>query len=182
MEALVTKPNPTKIATKWALIYTLTAIVFTYIFQFMNLEQKSPIQYLVYIPFIAFLMLTQKEFKDSLGGYITFGTAFSAGFRYAIFVGLFLGVFMAIYLWILSPEVLDKSLEASRAEMEKREMSEAEIEKAMGIAKMIGPWAAAFVSAIIYAIAGAIVALIGASIFKKERSPFDIANDAVDPE
>lgn len=175
-------PNPTKVATKWALIAALTNIVVTYIFEFANLDQNSPIKYLSFVPFVAFLFLAQKEFRDISGGYMTFGTGFSTGFRYSIFTGLVVGVFIAIYLWILSPDVLEKSIEASRGEMEKRNMSDADIEKAMGITKMIGPWAAAFGVAVMDAIIGAIISLIGASIFKKERSPFDIANDAVDPE
>lgn len=178
----VLPPNPTKVATKWALINALVAIIFTYVFHFMDIDQKSPVQYITYIPFIAFLFLTQKEFKDELGGFITFGKAFSAGFRYALFTGLVIGVFLALYLWILNPEALEKSLEASRTQMEERDMSSAEIDKAMGIARTLGPWIGGFFAAVIYAIVGAIIALIGAAIFKKERSPYDIVDSAVDPE
>ncbi|PJJ79289.1 DUF4199 domain-containing protein [Mucilaginibacter auburnensis] len=178
-QAAVT-PNPTKVATKWALISTLTNIVLTYVFEFMNLDQQSPIKYLSFLPFIIFLFLAQKEFRDTTGGgYMTFGTGFSTGFRYSVFTGLLLGVFIAIYLWILSPEVLEKSLEASRAQMEARGMSDAEIERSMGIANKIGPWAGGFFSALMYTIVGALLSLIGAAIFKKERSPLDTA---VDPE
>jgi len=178
-QELVLPPNPTKVATKWALIATLTNIVLTYVFEFMDLDQNSPVKYVSFLPFVIFLFLAQKEFKDISGGYMTFGTGFSAGFRYSVFTGLLIGVFIAIYLWILSPEVLEKSLEASRAQMEEREMSSAEIEKAMGIAHSIGPWMGAFFSALLYTIVGAVLALIGAAIFKKERSPLDTA---VNPE
>lgn len=178
----VLPPNPTKVATKWAVINALVAIVFTYVFHFMNIDQKSPVQYITYIPFIAFLLLTQKEFKDELGGFITFGKAFSAGFRYALFTGIIIGVFIALYLWILNPEALEKSLEDSRTQMEARDMSGAEIEKAMGIARTLGPWIGAFFAAVVYAIVGALIALIGAAIFKKERSPYDLVDEAVDPE
>ena len=33
--------NPTKVATKWAVIYVITGIVITYVFQFLNVDQNS---------------------------------------------------------------------------------------------------------------------------------------------
>ena len=176
-------PNPTKVATKWALINALVCIILTYVFYFLNVEQGSAIQYLSFIPFIAFLFLTQKEFKDQLGGFITFGQGFSAGFRYSLFTGLIIGVFTILYMWILNPEVLEKSIEVARAEMEAKDnMSSADIDKALGYTRSLGPWIGGFSVAVFYAIAGAVVALIGAAIFKKERSPYDLVQDAVDPE
>ncbi|HEY9535779.1 MAG TPA: DUF4199 domain-containing protein [Mucilaginibacter sp.] len=178
---LVTKPNPTKLATKWALINVLLAIVTTYAFELFNADPNSPFKYLGYIPFIAFLFLTQKEFRDSLGGFMNFGDAFSAGFRYSMFVGLMMAVFIFLYLKVLSPDFFDKSLEMSRAQMEAKNMSDAQIEKAMGMAKSWGPLFAAFATALTYPIFGAIVSLIGAAIFKKERTARDLVDDAIDP-
>ncbi len=173
--------NPTKVATKWALINALTAIVITYAFEFLNIDPNSPLKYLTYIPFIAFLFITQKEFKDEIGGFITFGEGFSAGFRYALFTGLVIAVFVYLYCAVLSPAVFDKALEASRAKMEAQNMSSEQIEKGMGIAKKWGPLMGAFGTAVVYPIIGAIISLIGAAIFKKERSPYDIVENAVDP-
>ena len=182
MEQSALPPNPTKVATKWALINALVCIILTYVYYFLNIEQGSAIQYLSFIPFIAFLLLTQKEYKDQLNGFITFGQGFSAGFRYALFTGLVIGVFTIVYLWILNPEALEKSMEVARADMEAKDMSSADIDKALGITKSLGPWIGGFSVAVFYALVGAIIALIGAAIFKKERSPFDIAEEAVDPE
>ena len=182
MEQSALPPNPTKVATKWALINALVCIILTYVYYFLNIEQGSAIQYLSFIPFIAFLLLTQKEYKDQLNGFITFGQGFSAGFRYALFTGLVIGVFTIVYLWILNPEALEKSMEVARADMEAKDMSSADIDKALGITKSLGPWIGGFSVAVFYALVGVIIALIGAAIFKKERSPFDIAEEAVDPE
>ena len=176
-----TVQNPTKIATKWALIYCATSIVITYVFQFLNVDQTSGWKYISYIAFIAFLLLSQKEYKDVLGGYISFGDAFSTGFRFAVFSGLILAVFIYIYLAILSPQVFDKVLETTRAAMQDKNMSDEQIDKAMEITKKWGPVFGAFGSAIGSAIIGAIISLIGAAIFKKERSPYDIAENAIDP-
>lgn len=169
-----TAVNPTKIATKWAIINVLAAIIFTYAFEFLKLDQTSPLKYLSYVPFIVFLFLTQKEYKDQLGGYMTFGQGFSAGFRYSIFTGLVLAVFIYLYLAVLSPDVFEKSLVDAQAQLEAKNMSSDQIDKAMEITKKYGPIFGAFFSAVAYTILGAIISLIGASIFKKERSLYDI--------
>jgi len=183
MEKSVLPPNPTKVATKWALINAVACIILTYVYFFLNVEQGSAVQYLSFVPFIAFLLLTQKEYKEQLNGFITFGQGFSSGFRYALFTGLVIGVFTMLYLWVLNPEALEKSMETARAGMEaKGNMSDADIDKALSITKSLGPWIGGFSVAVFYAAAGAVISLIGAAIFKKERSPYDLVDEAVEPE
>ncbi|GAB2981149.1 hypothetical protein GCM10027049_16220 [Mucilaginibacter puniceus] len=175
------KTNVTKVATKWALISAITGIIITYAFEFLNVDQNSSAKYLAYIPFIAFLILAQKEFRDELGGYITFGEAYSTGFRYALFTGLITALFTYVYLKWLSPEMMDKVVEAARTSLEEKDTPSDQAEKALEMTKQWGPLFGAFGVAIGYAIFGAIVSLVGAAILKKVRSPYDIANEAVDP-
>jgi hypothetical protein len=178
----VVKNNPTKVATKWALINALTAIIITYAFELLNIDPNSSLKYLAYIPFIVFLFLTQREFKEQIGGFMTFGEGFSAGFRYALFTGLVMALFIYLYCAVLSPAFFDKTIELSRVKMEEQgKMSSEQIDKAMEISKKWGPLFAAFGTAVIYPIFGAIIGLIGAAIFKKERSAYDIIEDATDP-
>ncbi|MFB9844881.1 DUF4199 domain-containing protein [Mucilaginibacter ginsenosidivorans] len=167
------KPNPTKVATKWALINLLVSIVLTYLIQFASTDPNSPLKYLGYLPFIIFLILTQKEFKDQQGGYLTFGEGFSAGFRYAVFTSILLALFTYVYLAFLSPEIMQKAAEQARAQMEAKGMSSEDIDKAIGYTIKLGPIIGAFVLAIIDTIIGIAIALVGAAIFKKERSAYD---------
>jgi hypothetical protein len=168
-----TSQNPTKVATKWALIYVITGIIITYAIQLLALDPNSAVKYLSYLPFIGFLLLAQKEFKDKSDGYITFGQGFSVGFRYGVFSGLFFAVFLYLYLAILSPDMLTKSLDTQREAMAAKGLSAEQIDKGMDIAKKYGAIFAAFGVAIWFAILGAIIGLIGAAIFKKERTAFD---------
>jgi hypothetical protein len=177
-------PNATKVATKWAVIYVITSIVITYLFQLLNIDQNSGVKYISYIPFIAFLLLAQKEYKDQLGGFITFGQGFSAGFRYAVFGGLMLAVFIFIYLTFLSPQILEQSIASQQDKFKEQGLSSEQIDKANEIGKKYGPIIGAFVAAIGLAICGAIIALIGAAIFKKEPTIEDIERGSasnVDP-
>lgn len=169
--------SSTKVAFKWSIICVIVAIVITYTFQFLNIDQNSGIKYVGILPFIAFLLLAQKEFKDQLGGYLTFGQGFGAGFKFSIFTGLIMSVFIYVYLAILSPQVLDQALAAQQDQMTKKGMTSEQIDQAMNIAKHWGPLFGAVGTIIFDAIIGAIVALIGAAIFKNEPPMFAAVSD-----
>ncbi|MFD0793695.1 DUF4199 domain-containing protein [Mucilaginibacter litoreus] len=170
-------PNPTKIATKWALIYVLVSIVITYTFQFLDIDQNSGAKWIGYLPFIAFCFLAQKEYKEQLGGFITFGQAFNPGFRYALFGGLLLGVFVFIYLGYLSPEMLVKGMEQQESQMAEKGMSQEQIDKAIEMGKKLGPMLGGVFTALSTLIFGCIVSLVGAAILKKERTAYDFPDD-----
>src|SRR5476651_1674124 len=153
METTIVKPNATKVATKWALIYTAAAIVITYALQFLNIDQDSGWKYISFLFFIGFLVLTQKEFRDELGGYISYGDAFSAGMRYSIFAGLLVAVFTYLYYSILSPQMFDKMLDVIQQKMAAQNAPDNVVEKTMSIyrswGKVIFPFFAAIGSAVI---------------------------------
>ena len=174
-------PNPTKVATKWALIYLITAIVITYIMQFGKLENNVAVKWLSYLPLIAFLFLAQKEYKDLLGGYIKFGEGFSVGFRFGMFSGILFAIFMYIYLTFLSPDVMDKILEMQSQNASASGATADQIEKSGEFMKKFGVYFIPFGIAIWYAIIGVVLGLIGAAIFKKERSPFDTDTTTAEP-
>jgi len=167
------KPSPSKPAFKWAIIYFVTSIVITYIFQFMDMSQSTAAKLIGYIPFIAFLFLTQKEYKDQMGGYVSFGETFLPGFLYSLFAGLMLAVFVFIYLKYLSPQVLEQAISDQKDKLVSQGLSEDQIDNANNITRKYGAIIGAVFTAILMPIIGAIIALIGAAIFKKERSPFD---------
>ena len=174
-------PSVNKVAIKWALIYVLTGIVITYVVEIAKLDPNSPIKYLGYIPLIAFLLLAQKEHKDLHGGYVSFGDAFMTGFKYGLFSGLLFGVFMYLYLAFLSPEVMVKILDTQRDAMVAKGAPSDQIEKSTEIMTKYGTILIAFGVAIWYIILGAIIGLIGAAIFKKERSAYDPEPETTDP-
>lgn len=166
-------PSTTKVATKWALISLLTGIVLTYVYQLLNLGINSPIKYLSAVIFIAFLLLAQKEYKDQQGGYIKFGEAFSTGFKCGLFAGLLLAIFTYIYLSFLSHEAMEQMLEAQKQAMIAKNVPAEQMEKGTEFMRKFGAVFVSFGAAVWYAILGVIFGLIGAAIFKKERSPFD---------
>lgn len=168
------------ISAKWAAIYTITSIIITYLFQFLNVDQTtSPLRFLVYIPLIGFLLLAQKEYRDQLNGFMTFGQGFMSGFIYSIIIGVLGAIFFYLYFTLLSPQVWEKVLSATRDKMaENKDVSSAQIDQAMNIMTKYGVISATIGVLIVTPIFGAIVSLIGAAIFKKERSLTDIESEA----
>ena len=169
------KASPSQPAIKWALIGLVTSIIITYALQYLNVDPNSPSKYIGLVPFVAFLLLTQKEYRDQLGGYLTFGEGFIAGFLYSVFLGVLSGVFIYLYYSVLSPEMIGKILTSTQAELEKKNMTPEQVEQAMAMtSKFIGPISLTIFSLIGTLFMGAVVALIGAAIFKKVRAPFDV--------
>jgi hypothetical protein len=169
----VKKASPSAPAIKWALISLVTSIIITYVIQFANLDPNSPVKYIGLIPFFGFLLLTQKEYRDQLGGFMTFGEGFLSGFLYAVFTGILSAIFLYLYYAILSPEMVEKLLSSTQSQLEAKGMSQEQIDTGMNITRKYFAVIAAVSGVFFSAIMGVIGALIGAAIFKKERSPFD---------
>lgn len=169
-----------KVVIKWSLFYLVVSIILTYVYQFLNIDQTSSIKYINYLPYIGFMFLAQKEYRDQLGGFMTFGEAFLAGFKYTAITAVLLALFTYIYFTLLSPQVFQQILDDSRAKLEaKGGLTDDQINTALSYTT------AGFTSIIIVIgslIMGSIIALIGAAIFKKEK-PLFLNNETnyVDP-
>ncbi|WP_428329557.1 DUF4199 domain-containing protein [Mucilaginibacter sp.] len=169
------KPGSVNLAFKWAVIYAVISIVLTYVYQFLNIDMNSAVKYIGYLPFIGLLLLTQKEYRDKLGGFMTFGEGFLPGFLYSVFAGVILAVFMYLYFSFLSPQVWAQTLATTRETMvQQGTLSSDQVDKAMEMTTKYGVIFVVFGVIIGTPIMGAIVALIGAAIFKKERTLRDI--------
>ncbi len=173
------KPNSTNVAIKWSVFYLLTSIILTYLYQFLNVDPTSAVKYIGFIALFAFLFLSQKEFKEQLGGYISYGDAFVNGLWYSLFSGLMLAIFSYLYFAILSPAALDKMLAVTQAQMEAKGTATPEqIATSMDFMKKFGIYFFTIGSGIGIIFFGIIGALITAAILKKDRSPLDIAENS----
>src|SRR6185312_9377590 len=151
------KSSSSKVSFKWALICFITSIVLTYAFQFANMSLSVVAKIVGYIPFIVFLFLAQKEYKDQNGGYMKFGEGFVTGLLYSVFNGLLFAVFMFIYFKYLSPQIWEQSLAEQKDKMVAQgNLSEDQIETAMNILRSYG----AAISAVTIAIGTPIVGAI----------------------
>lgn len=119
---------------------------------------------LTYGPFIVAIYYTENKFKKDLGGYITFGKAFSAGFKVAAYSGLFIGILMVLYYTVIDPAALRHIIDLQIQAVGDNEKA---IESIESMSKYMWLFIA-FGSAVTYSISGLIISLICAAFVKKE--------------
>jgi hypothetical protein len=169
-----------KIAAKWAAMVVLTSILLTYILQYSDVDQSSPVKLLIYLPFAAYLLFAQSETRERQKGYISFNTAFATGFRCALFSALTLAIFTLLYLSILSPQVMEQLLAGQRDKLASQGISGDQADNLIEMSRKIGPIIKALTTALGLLLSGSIIAAIGALILKKELSPADIEKNELE--
>jgi hypothetical protein len=176
--ALEAKPlNPNMMAFKAAITYSVYFLVLVYLFKWIGIDNNDPnmpiaekvISFVAsYVPFILAILYVQTTFKKDLGGYITLGKAFSAGFKVAAYTGLFLAILLIFYY-----KVLDQSAYVAIMDTAVKTAGD-DPNKVKGV-EMMRPYMIFFIgfgAAISYTFFGLIISLIGAAVLKKERPLF----------
>jgi len=175
LKELEVKPN--KMAFQVALAFAIYTLALIYLFKVLGIdtqEENVSVSTRVissicsYVPFILGILYVQNKHKEELGGYMTYGRGFSAGFRVSSYAGFFIGLLMILYYKVLDPEALNQLMEIS---IEKA----GEDEKAIRAIKSTIPYMpflVGFTGAITYTLLGLVISLVGAAFVKKER-PLD---------
>jgi hypothetical protein len=172
--------KPNALAFQVSLIFSIYALILIIVLKAMGMDSQSPDAttgvkvisgILNWVPFIFAIVYVQTKHRKDLGGFITYGRAFSAGFRTSAYIGLFLGLLIFIYFQFIDKAAMDAAADAA---IQKADGNQQQID---GI-KMMKPYFAitgAFASAIMYTLSGLILSLISAAIIKKEPTHRDLA-------
>lgn len=155
------------------LILSLVLIVYGLILHFtgqsMNRSLNS-IQYAIIVGGIIWGCIT---YANQLHNNVTFGNVFAHGFKMTAVVTVITIVYSILAFKVLFPEMLDQALAQASAELEKKNMSEDQMDTAMSITrKYFIPFA---IGGILlgFMFIGAISSLIGAAVAKKKpQDPF----------
>ncbi|MBE7175281.1 MAG: DUF4199 domain-containing protein [Mucilaginibacter polytrichastri] len=165
--------SSTAITLNVSLVVFMVLVVLTFVFEFAHVDQRSPVQYTAYIPFIFGMYYVIRLFRDKeLGGYITLGQSFKAGFRYSMFVALFMAIFFIIYLKYISPGIFEAGLTEAEDQMLKMGKSQSEIDEGMEKARQYGPFFGGMGTFIVYVLLGCILSLIFGAILQRKAPPF----------
>lgn len=172
--AVGTVKTPNALAFKSALAYTFYFLVLIYIFKFAGIDQNDPNSSVTekmvsamasYLPFILAIVYVQTNFKQEIGGLITFKAAFSAGFKVAAYAGLFIAIVLMLYYKVLDPTAFERLIDSARAAAEGDETKL----KGVEMMKSYMVFFIGFGAAITYTLLGLITSLIGAAAIKKEK-------------
>ncbi|WP_113653787.1 DUF4199 domain-containing protein [Pedobacter namyangjuensis] len=164
--------KPNALAFKVSVIFAAYILVTIIVTGLLNLDMGPTASVatriisgaLNWLPFIFAVYYVQNTHKKDLGGFITYGRAFSAGFRFSVYAGLFTGILMFLYYQFIDAAAMEKIVDATVAAAKNDQ-------EAKGI-EMMRPYftiSTAFGAAVMFTISGLIISLITAAILKKEK-------------
>jgi hypothetical protein len=155
------------------LVISLILIVFSMVLYFTGMEMNKGLASIQYLIMLAGIIWACINYANQMDNNVTFGNVFAHGFKTTAVITVIMIVYSVIAVKFLFPEMIDKAIDQSRVELEKRDMSEDQMETAIDISKkfflpfMIGG------ILVIYMVVGLISSLVGAGVAKKNpQSPF----------
>jgi hypothetical protein len=154
-------------------IITLLLIVFGLIIYFSGQMGNKSLSYLQYIVLIAGIIWSCISYAKQMNGNVTFGNVFAHGFKTTAVVAALLAVYTFIAVKFLFPDIVDKSLEMAKKEMESKNLTEEQMQAALDMTrKFFLPFAIGGIL-VMFAIIGCVSSLVGAAIAKKNpQGPF----------
>ena len=149
----------------------LILIVVSLVIYFMKIEDSS-IQWIPNGLLVIGVLISVTQYGKQVAHNATFGDYFSHGFKVAALVTIIMIVYLLVFINVF-PEFKDKALEQARKQMEaKKSLSPEKIDQALDITRKFFSLFAVLGILIWDMILGAIGALLGALITKKEPVTF----------
>lgn len=157
---------------QFGLLTGLVLIVFTLILFLAGVPEKSPVHFISLILYIGMLYWGMVNIRDrQLDGVMSYGKAFGTGFWIALFTAILVGIFTFFYYKFIDAGALARHLtQAENAILARNpNISDADLNKAMGFAKMFSnPIMSAIMALIWDVIIGTVLSLLIAIFAKRE--------------
>ena len=168
MEKKITSP-----AVKGVII-SLFLIVFALVIQFLNLSRNKGLSSLQFVILFAGIIWSAISFAKQMQGNVTFGNVFVHAFKTAAAVTAIMVVYTIISIKFISPEIVNQAMDEARTQMEAKNMSDDQIDTAINFTKKFFVPLTAGGVLLFFLLAGAVSALIGAAVAKKnpQEGPF----------
>jgi hypothetical protein len=159
-------------ALNYGLITGAILIVFSLILFIANLYMNKGMSFVGYAILLGGMILGTLEYrKKHLNGFMSYGQAFSLGFKIGLFAGIVSSIYMFFFAQYINPGFPQELLDQARQGMMERsgEMTEEQMDQALSMtAKFMSPPMLAVFGLLYYIIFSAIVSLITAIFLKKE--------------
>ncbi len=168
------KPSTAVLSIGYGVIIALAVIVISLILFLLNVSRENALNYVVYIVFLAGILLAQFNYRNKyLGGHITYGQAFSLGVLISLFLAIIMAVYTYIFLKYIDPGAMEEGMAMAEQKMMERGMSQTEIDQGMAFARKFATVGVTTVMTLVtYFIIGMVMSLITAIIVKKEDTEF----------
>ncbi len=177
------KVSPWPTAMKWGIIgavFVIAVQLISYLAGLMpngqspsgggNVALGFGITLMNWVVFTLIYFLAVKEYREKLGGYITFGQGFKAAWFSALIKAVIVLVWSFILYTFIIPDFSEIMLEAVVEQYEEMGMDDEQIEMSMGMVEMMMNPVFMGISAFFSTLAGgAILSLIAAAIGQRNR-------------
>jgi len=162
--------NVTTTTTK-GLIIGLILVVLGLIIYFLKLDINGPVKWVGYVVFIGGIIWSVISYGKQINYNSTFGNYFAHGFKVSALVTAILIIYVVIFN-LLFPEFKEMAMEQSRKAMIEKNVPQEQMQKGLEITKKFFMVFVVGGTLFIYILVGAISALIGAAVTKKEPNQF----------
>ncbi len=163
--------SPMQIALKWGGYAGIALIIFDLVLYVLGMKSASggnPIQYLGFVIFIAFVVMSIKSYAES-NGYMSYGQGLGTGVLTSLIAGVIVAIYSYLFMTLIAPEFMEGALDAVKDQWEAQGMSDAEIEQAEGYAGMFMTPGVLTISALLmYTVLGLVISLIASAVLKRD--------------
>lgn len=167
------QPSSARIALKWGGILGLVLILITLIMYMTTPAGNPGFSVLTLVAMTAFLALGLLEYRRANEGFITYGEGMGIGALLSAIAGLLSSAFITFYNVVIDPTIQQRTMEAAREQLEKNNMDDDQIDKAMELAQKFQSPGFVFVSGIFGTIImGVLLTLIVAAVVRRNRPLF----------
>ncbi|MCD6065015.1 MAG: hypothetical protein K0R82_2926 [Flavipsychrobacter sp.] len=151
----------------YGLFTALALVVIGLVLHFAGLSSEKWTGWLQYGVFLVGILLNASAFSKANDHHITFGNAFSSGFKMTAIVTLIMIAWTLISLQIF-PEIKEMALDIARTEMEKQNMGEEQTDKAIKMWEDNFTVLTIGVVLLTFMFWGLVFSLLGAAVAKKK--------------
>ena len=155
------------------LIISMILIVLAIVGYITQMDQQKWYPWISYCVFGFGILFICTNYAKQMNSNVTFGNLFAYGFKTSAVVACIMIIFFVVFL-ALFPDIKDKAIEMARKKMQSDpRITEDQIESSLAFVKKSFLLIGIIASTFFYIIVGAIAALVGAAVSRKEpETPF----------
>lgn len=164
----------TRVAIRYGLIFGLVSSIYGILLYVFQLETNPVLPYIAWIFLILAITQAIKDYRRQNQGFVSYGQGLGIGALTGAIIGLISGMLNTFYLQVIDNTPLQRIADVTRTTLEKRGMSDEEIEKALEMSKSFQSPGLLFLFSVLGSILiGFILALIISAVLQRKRPTFE---------
>lgn len=169
-----TQSTTSAVAIRFGLITGLISVIISLALYTTGTEQ-SPLKWLSSVVLIGGLVLAMRQYKQSHGGYMSYGEGLGIGTLLSAVTGVLSAIFIYVYMGFMDPSAIQRMTDKARSDMEARGgLSDEQIDQGMAMTSKFMTVPALTISVLIGSIIiGFLLSLVISAIIKTSKPEFE---------